>query len=491
MFDAVVEAVAHHAKHTGKKSAVIVDDTLLTYEELCLKVQQYAAVLKKKGIQSSDKVILSANYTERFVEVYLAVHWIGAVNVVVDKTASVKSVSQLVQDITPRLIILNQPEEGAESYEIFSEAGLVISESSFSFDSLADILFTTGTTGIPKGVMLSHRNEVAGAHNVIYGGEMTCNDVNLLTMPLHHAFGLTTLRAVLYEGGTAVLQEGVASLKKTNENIKKNHCNCIYMVPAALRVLYFHTRQRLDLLFKSVEKIEFCTAPLDKKMRIVLSEQLKGIRLYNSYGATESARSVYMRLDKNTDKTDAIGQAVQDVSICIVDEERKVINSSRQNVGHLAVRGGMNMMGYYHDPQMTEQVLDKGTFYSEDLGYMDEEGYIYLVGRNNDVINIGGEKVSPFEIENCALEYSGVQECACIGVKDPNDVLGFVPVLYIKEEPGLKIDINDLRKNLIAHLEDYKIPYEIIVIDEIPKNHIGKLDRESLKKSWELQKIRG
>lgn len=491
MFDAVVEAVAHHAKHTGKKNAVIVDATLITYEELWLKIQQYAAILSKRGIQCGDKVILSVNYTEQFVEVYFAVHWIGAVNVVVDRTASIKSVSQLIQEISPKLIILNQLEEGAESYEMFSAAGSVISGSLFSSGALADILFTTGTTGIPKGVMLSHKNEVAGAHNVINGGEMTCRDINLLTMPLHHAFGLTTLRAILYKGGTAVLQDGVASLKKTSENIRKNNCNCIYMVPAALRVLYFQTRQRLDLLFDNVEKIEFCTAPLDKKMRIVLSKQLKDIRLYNSYGATESARTVYMRLDSNIDKIDAIGQAVQDVSIYIVDEKRKKINSSRQNVGHLAVHGDMNMMGYYHDPQMTEQVLDKGIFYSEDLGYMDGEGYIYLVGRNNDVINIGGEKVSPFEIENSVLEYTGVQECACIGVKDPNDVLGYVPVLYITEEAGYKIDISDLRRNLMTHLENYKVPYEIIVIDEIPKNHIGKLDRECLKNSWELQKKRG
>lgn len=488
MFDAVVEAVSYHAVHRGKKNAVIVNDALITYEELWLKIQQYAAVLSQKGIQSGDKVILSANYTERFVEVYLAVHWIGAVNVVVDKSASITSISQLVKDISPGLIILNQPEEGIASYDIFSEAGPVISKGAFTSDALADILFTTGTTGVPKGVMLSHRNEVAGAHNVIYGGEMTSHDVNLLTMPLHHAFGLTTLRAVLYMGGTVVLQEGVASLKKTSENIKNNHCNCIYMVPAALRVLYFHTRKRLDLLFENVEKLEFCTAPLDKKMRVVLSEQLKGVRLYNSYGATESARSVYMRLDKNNNKTDAIGQAVRDVSICIVDAERKEIHSSRQHVGHLAVRGNMNMMGYYRDPAMTKQVLDKGIFYSEDLGYMDEEGYIYLVGRNNDVINTGGEKVSPFEIENRALEYTGIQECACIGVKDPNDVLGYVPVLYIKEEAGYNMDISGLRAYLIEHLEDYKIPCEIIAIDEIPKNHIGKLDRERLKKLWESKK---
>ena len=333
--------------------------------------------------------------------------------------------------------------------------------------------------------MLSHRNETAGALNVINGGEMEQDDINLLTMPLHHAFGLTTLRAVLYKGGTAVLQDGVASLKKMSENIRMNHCNAIYMVPAALQVLYFQTRQRLELLLGDVEKIEFCTAPLDKKMRRILSEQLKNVRLYNSYGATESARSVYMRLDKNEDKPDAIGQAAEGVSIKIVDNDHKEIKSSRQNIGHLAIYGKMNMMGYYNAPELTESILENGVFYSEDMGYMDEEGYIYLAGRNNDVINTGGEKVSPFEIENTALEFDGVRECACIGVKDVKGVLGYIPVLYITEEIGQHVDTGDLQKYLGNHLEHYKIPNEIIVINELPRNHIGKLDRESLRNSWE------
>lgn len=489
MFGSVVEAIAHHAEHMGKKTALIAEDISVSYGELWLGIQKRAMTLLKKGIQKQDKVILAADHTEQFVETYFAVHWLGAVNVVVERTASMRSISQLVQELSPKVILLNRIEAGEGSYETSAEAGQAALKGDFSTDSLADILYTTGTTGVPKGVMLSHRNEVAGAHNVINGGEMAQDDVNLLTMPLHHAFGLTTLRAVLYHGGTAVLQDGVASLKKTSENIKTNHCNCIYMVPAALRVLYFQTRQRLDLLLADIEKIEFCTAPLDKKMRNVLTDQLGGVRLYNSYGATESARSVYMRLDQNTDKVDAVGQAVQDVLICIVDEERKEIVSSRQNVGHLAVSGDMNMMGYYGAPEMTEGVLNKGVFYSEDLGYMDQEGYIYLVGRNNDVINIGGEKVSPFEIENTALEYDAVQECACIGVEDPKGVLGYVPVLYIAVEEGYTMDVIELQNYLEKQLEHYKIPHEIIVVDAIPKNHIGKIDRKALKKSWELQEV--
>lgn len=485
MFDSVVEAIMYHGEYLYDKAAVIIDGLKVTYGELAQRIQSYAAQLSEQGIKNGDKVVLAADYTECFVGVYFAVHWLGATSIVVDRNASSASLSSLIRTLMPQLIILNHTDNDVETYEIFKGTNDSSSQGMFTKSSWADILFTTGTTGAPKGVILSHKNEVAGALNVINGGDMTQGDINLLTMPLHHAFGLTTLRAILYKGSTAVLQDGVASLKKMNGNIRENHCNSLYMVPAALRVIYFQTRQRLDLLLGTLEKIEFCTAPLDKKMRLILSEQLNGIRLYNSYGATESARSVYMRLDKNTDKMDAIGQAAEGVSISIVNDDHQVIASSRKNIGHLAIRGDMNMVGYFNDIQATKQVLDKGVFYSEDLGYMDKDGYIYLAGRNNDVINIGGEKVSPLEIENVALDCEGVSECACIGAEDPEGVRGYVPVLFVVSDIDGDFFDNKVRSYMEEHLESYKVPYKIVEVSEIPKNYMGKIDRRKLKDLWQ------
>lgn len=486
MFGSVVEAIADHGEHLTDKIAIITDNSEVTYGELWQRIQRCSALLSERGIKSGDKIVLAEDYAGDFIALYFAIHWLGATSVVVEREASVASITSLIDSISPKLIVLNRLENGVETYKILEDAHGTCSRGVFTEKSWADILYTTGTTGIPKGVVLSHKNEVAGALNVINGGDMSEQDRNLLTMPLHHAFGLTTLRAVLYKGGTVILQEGFASLKKMNDNIKNKACNCVYMVPAALRVIYFQTRERLDLLLGALEKIEFCTAPLDKKMRRVLNEQLKGVRLYNSYGATESARSVYMRLDLHLDKEDAIGRAVKGVSVHIVDDDHKEVVSSRQNIGHLAIHGDMNMIGYYNDPRLTETVLSKGVFYSEDLGYMDEEGYIYLSGRNNDVINIGGEKVSPIEIENAALDCEGVEECACIGIKDPQNVLGYVPLLFVVSDN--KEDFSDIkiRTYIERHLENYKVPYRIIEVDEIPKNFMGKIDRKKLDDLWQL-----
>ena len=484
MFHSVVEAVMYYGEHLSDKIAIITDGSKVTYGELSHRILSYAAQLSEHGVKNGDKVILAADYSECFVGVYFAVHWLGAVSIVVDRNATVLSLSPLLQGLMPQLVILNHADSGVKTYEMFQSMGSNCPKGTFTAGAWADILYTTGTTGTPKGVILSHKNEVAGACNVINGGEMKQNDRNLLTMPLHHAFGLTTLRAILYKGSTAVLQDGIASLKKMNHNIRENHCNSLYLVPAALRILYFQTRQRLDLLLGTLEKIEFCTSPLDRKMRLVLAEQLQGIRLYNSYGATESARTIYMRLDQNTDKLDAIGQAVQNVSVNIVDEAHREIVSSRRHIGHLAICGDMNMVGYFNDKQATEQVLEDGIFYSEDLGYIDEDGYIYLAGRNNDVMNIGGEKVSPLEIENTALDYGGVSECACIGVDDPEGVRGHVPVLFVVGTGNQCFSDSVLKEYLGKYLEHYKVPYQIIEVKEIPKNYVGKIERKRLFELW-------
>lgn len=491
MFDSVIEAIMHHAENSYDKVAVIAEGVEISYGEIGQKIQQCAALLSEYGIRSGDKVVLASDYTVNFIELYFAVHWLGAINVVVEKAATISSLGTLLKEVMPKLIILNRPEEGAVTYDVLDKdcRHKFCSKGIFTKKSWADILFTTGTTGDPKGVILSHENQVAGAQNVINGGEMSQDDRNLLTMPLHHAFGLTTLRAILYKGCTAVLQDGVASLRVMNDNMKEKACNCVYMVPAALRFLYFQTRQRLDLLLGGVEKIEFCTAPLDKKMRRVLYEQLEGVRLYNSYGATEAARSVYMRLDKNVNKMEAIGQAVKGVSVSIVDNDHETIASSERNIGCLAICGKMNMVGYYKDPDLTNTVLSEGVFYSEDLGYMDKEGYIYLAGRNNDVINIGGEKVSPFEIENAALDFNGVRECACIGVEDPEGILGKVPVLFVKKDVNKDFSITALQLFMKEHLESYKVPYKIMEIEEIPKNYMGKMNRNKLLELWKKNNI--
>jgi len=479
MYNSIVEAIFKHAEKTPDKIAVVSKEEI-TYVNLAKRIKSRANILTKANVKAGNKVMLATNYDMSFIETYFAIHMLGATSVVVEENANIESVRHILEEIKPHHIFLNG--EGESSYSNLDEIKIdneCFDHNVVKVNAPADILYTTGTTGTPKGVVLSHKNELAGARNVINGGEMRETDVNLLTMPLHHAYGLTTLRSILYCGGTVVLQKGIASLKSLLNNLREYKCNAVYMVPSAINILQVATKNNLSLLFSKIDKLELCTAPVDAVMRRSLFRQLSGVRLYNSYGATEAARTIYLRMDIHQDKLTAIGRAVEGVEIVIVDNDGNEIQSSRENPGRIAIKSEVVMEGYYGDKNMTDLVLKKGMFLSGDIGYKDEAGFVYLLGRCNDIINVGGEKVSPIEIENAILECEGILECACVSVED-KETLGNVPIAFVVMDKNFSWDEKKLKTELKGKLENFKIPSVIIKIDAIPKNHVGKINRLKL-----------
>ena len=470
--ESVIEAIFQNAQKNPSKIAVVDRNMEISYSEFVCAVSTYARALDEKGVNSGERVMISGLSGVSEILLYFAIHMLRATAVVVDSDSD--ALEKAKNELKPNHVFLEIKDfaDGATGKVMFNQFP--------SADDIADILFTTGTTGKPKGVMLSHRNEVAGASNVINGGEMSEEDINLLTMPMYHAYGITTLRACLMCGATVVLQDGVANLKTMLGNIKTRHCDAVYMVPASVEILYRQTRGDLAALFRTVNKIELCTAPVKPKLRRILMEQLKNCRIYNSYGSTESARSLYLRIDKFPEFEEAVGAPVEGVKVYIINNESEIKDKM---VGHIAFEGGMNMVGYYQDEDLTAEVLRDGLFISGDLGYV-KDGFVYIVGRDKDVINVGGEKVAPSEIETVINDIEGVSDCACVGVDDPDGVSGQIPVVFAVLQKNAGITADDVYKKT-KEMEKYKRPYRIVEVDSIPTNRIGKLDRSRLKTMWE------
>lgn len=181
----------------------------------------------------------------------------------------------------------------------------------------------------------------------------------------------------------------------------------------------------------------------------------------------------------------ALGKPIEGVTLKVVDEQGRQIEARDiDTAGRMVLKGDMQMAGYYNLPEENARTLVDGWLYTNDLVYTDDEGYVYMLGRADAIINVGGEKVSPIEVENIAQEFEQVRECGCIGVKDPDDTLGFVPVLYVVPE-GNEFDRGALAKFLSAKMESYKIPHRYIVIEELPRNRMQKLDYKALRQMWE------
>lgn len=497
----MLEAILNHAQTIPEKPAVHTPAGSITYGELCMRIQKIAAFLSLRNAVPGDRIMIQAGASLAYVAGYLAIHYIGAAAIPVDKNATKDTVLLMKNELSVKFFL-------AESEDFLNMDFAISSKEAYCFDSvhcaepycpisrddISDILFTTGTTGKSKGVVLSHRAVSGSISNVLCGTGISQDDVLLIPVPLNHSFGLRELRTILYIGGTAVLQNGFAFAKMLQNNIQLFSCTCMTCVPAAIRVLYQQSKGQLAEVLGQLRYIEFCTAPLDLEMKNILLEQLPHMTLLNSYGSTESAGAVYLNFSKNQDKLLSIGKPVAGVQVKIIDDNNQTIfSSSAECSGRLAIYGAMNMSGYWEAPELTKEVLADGWMYTNDIAYQDNDGYIFLLGRANDVINVGGKKVSPVELENSAILFPGVCECCCISAEDPRKILGNVPVLFIVSET--RIDKAALKTFLSEKLEPYKLPADIIQIDEIPKNYMGKTDRNKLKEEYrhirELGSVQG
>lgn len=487
----MIQQILQNTALNPDKPALHTPSGSLSYGELGRKIRTSAAYLSSVRIVPGDRIMVQAGASIAYVVNYLALHYLGAVAIPVDKNASMDTVLLMKNELSVSRFLAESEEFlnldfSLNSEEISNAVGYseISPYEPSSGEEISDILFTTGTTGKSKGVVLSHEAVSASVANVKNGTGMKESDVLLIPVPLNHSFGLRELRTILSVGGTAVLMNGFAFAKSLQNNIINHACTCMTCVPAAIRVLYRQAKGRLAEILGSLRYIEFCTAPLDLEMKQILLKQLPSVTLYNSYGSTESAGAVYLNFSANPDKLTSIGIPVNGVSAKIVDDENHTIeNSSSEQSGRLAIYGKMNMTGYWNAPDLTAEVLKNGWMFTNDIAYMDDDGYIFLLGRANDVINVGGKKVSPVEVENAAILYPAVQESCCISVEDPDGILGNVPALFVVAET--RIQLQEMKDFLALKLESYKLPKEILQIPEIPKNYMGKTDRKALKELYE------
>ncbi len=231
--------------------------------------------------------------------------------------------------------------------------------------------------------------------------------------------------------------------------------------------------------------LEIGAGSLSYDMKRKLLDVIPDTRVINTWGSTETGGAIFLHLSEHPDKLTSLGIPMEGIDFKTVDADGREVQATDVNsAGRMTLRGPMCMMGYFDMPEITAQTLVDGWLLTNDLVYRDEDGFVYMLGRADDIINVGGEKVSPIEVENVASEYENARECACIGVDDPDGILGQVPVLFVVPENGQFAE-EDMRRYLSDHLERYKLPQHYIVVGEIPHNRMQKLDRKALMRMWE------
>lgn len=495
MYKTLVEAVLAHGKSISDKVAINFKEESISYGVLASAVKNGAEILGNLGIKGGDRVLISATSKPEYIVALLAVQAIHAVAVPINKSAKSEGISE-IYDFSKASLYLSDSKKMPETMQIYSlkrfyaetmarECNEVFVYEVPEMSALAEILFTTGTTGKPKGVMQSYQAIFANMKNTWHGIGMKEEDVVLHPLPLNHSFGMRVLRSILYIGASVVLQNGFAFAKETENNLKKFHCSGFVCVAAAMEVILRQAQDKLPEIMGDLRYIEFSAGAVPVDMRKRLRILLPNVELHNTWGSTETGGALFLCWSVYEDKIKAAGRGIGDICVKVVGENNEEIVSSPENTGRLAISGSMLMSGYYDAEELTAESIQDGWLLTNDVAYLDTDGYVYLLGRADDIINVGGKKASPIRIENVAQEYDGVRECACVGVSDADGILGEIPILYIVPENSSEWKEQELIRFLGKELEDYEIPKKYLIIEEIPKNYIGKIDRKALKKRWE------
>ncbi len=493
IYPSVVENIARNAADHPDKLALADEKMSYTYGQLWKAILSLSAKLKEYGVNKESCAVVECTQNASYMICEFAIQLIGGIFVPLEKNAAPERIKEISDDTNAVIHIGKSPIEKSTSSAAFINISDIADMCSISSDSCdlddisfpsgddtAEILFSTGTTGKSKGIVLTHTNDTALAENVMLGVKMKKDNVELVPMPLSHSHGLRRTYANLVNGSSVVFADGVTLLKKVFNLMDLYKVTSMDLSPSMLSIIFKLSRDRLGDYADILDYIQLGSAPLPEEDKLHLSRILPNTRLYNFYGSTEAGCSCILDFNSVSGKPGCIGKPAKNAHFIVVDKTGKEIESSKDNLGFLASSGSINMKCYFNAPELTAEATRGGSeyIYTKDLGYIDKEGYIYMLGRQDDVINYGGIKISPEEIESIVIKNETIDDCACVPVKDP--LTGQAPKLFVKLHENTEYDQKSFKAFLAEHLDANKQPKYIEVIDEIPRTFNGKIKRNVL-----------
>ncbi len=430
----IVDFLHQNAHRYPDKPAVVCSDKVTTYADLSQQVHKRAAQYRK-----GQMVVFRARQRTDFLVNYLAIHEAGAVAVPLEHS-------------TPDKVVASIKRQLAVTHPLTPDC--------------ADILYTTGTTGRSKGVIISHHAIVANAENLIEGQGFTHDLLFVIHGPLNHIGSLSKFYPLLMLGATACILDGLRDMNAFFQTLDSDVAikKATFFVPATIRMLLQLDADRLAQYADRLDFIESGAAPLPHADMLRLCQLLPHTRLYNTYASTETGIIATYNYNDGQCIAGCLGRPMRHSRVMITND------------GHIACQGDTLMSGYIDDPQLTATVLRDGTVYTTDLGMLDTEGMLHIKGRESDVINVGGYKVAPTEVEDAAMAQPEVEDCICIAVSHP--ITGQALKLLVVTANHAPLDKRLLARRLSIQLEAFKVPMLYQQVDKVERTYNGKLNRK-------------
>ena len=477
------------------RPAVIEDGKEFSYRRLNEEANRVASALIGMSIKPGDHVALCVPNSYKWIAFYFGVLKMGAIAVTLSSALVKADLSALLKDARPRVLFTTDEKladlgEGAREYlesvispgtERSFETLLEMGRPSFravemARDRTGSILYTGGTMGRPKGVMLSHENMISSAHNVCHFERSFNEDRAMCFLPLNHVFGqIHIMGSMIYGGGSVVVQPGF-DLDRVLDAVERYGVTKFYGVPTIyIRLL---KTERIRERLASVRYYFVSAAAMPAEL-VREWKSLTGLDVHEAYGMTETASMVtYNHYFRHV--IGSVGTPVNIVEVQVRDQEGKAVADGSE--GEICIKGPNITTGYLNNPEETRMLFwDGGWLRSGDVGVFNDEGYLFVVDRIKDMVITGGENVYPREVEEVLYKWPGVEECAVIGLPDPEYGERVTACIVLKEKER-ELDTKELKAFLKTSLASYKVPKEYIILDELPKAPTGKPLKRELRK---------
>ncbi len=492
------------------KTAVVVEARPYTYAELREAALRLAGGLRRRGVQRGDRVAIYMDNTWPCVVSIFAVLLAGGVFLVINPQTKSKKLEFLLDDSDAKILLSDGHLAGVftsllprlgklsavicsgdlpdgniarvESFDavIQSAPDSPITVTAISLD-LAALIYTSGSTGNAKGVMQTHQSMVFTTGSLIEYLRLSDRDRILCVLPLAFDYGLYQLLMTIQLGATLVLERSFTYPAQVFQRMEDQAITVFPGVPTIFAML-LAAHARAKLCFPSVTRVTNTAAALPDDFVRSLHEIFPNALIYKMYGLTECKRVCYLEPELVDKKPGSVGKAIPGTEVFLLSEDGRPVPPGEAGILH--VRGPHVMVGYWKQPDLSAYMLKDGRLPGErllcthDYFRMDQEGFLYFVGRNDDIIKTRGEKVSPVEIENVLYGIDGIQEAAVVGI--PDEILGQAIRAYVALAPHAVLEEKRIRALCLARLENFMVPKEIIILPELPKTETGKINKKSL-----------
>ena len=481
-----VDYLFMHSKNSNEY-AVAGNSESISHKDLYHLVNRIAYWLHD-SVGQNKKIILISDNSIFFIASYLGIIKSGNVCVPLNPSTSADSLRHIVGKCNAKIGFIQK--KSIEKFagtliHIFDESILDIlhaspelqSRQDFDSNRLAEILFTSGSTALPKGVMLSHRNLMANTASIIQYLELNSKDRVEVVLPFYYCYGLSLLHTHIKVGGSIVLNNTFIMLNTVIDDMLRYECTGFAGVPSHFQILLRKSRRFKRTKFPHLRYVTQAGGKLPNIFIREFVESFPKVKFFVMYGQTEAtARLSYLPPELVLKKLGSIGKGIPGVKLEVVDECDSPIRPGE--IGEIVASGENVMMGYFKESELTRQTIKNGKLYTGDIATIDEDGYIYILAREKEFLKVGGERISPKEIEEVIVRLPEIVDCSIISVQD--EILGEAIKAFVVLKDGVTLTEDDIRKHCNRYLSSNKIPKFIEFLDEIPVAETGKKIKEEL-----------